>query len=272
MRPILGIDFSGNHAMWSPRCGRTNVWVARGASTGSDVAVESLDPVQSLSFSGHPFAGLAGLLNDLSEGYIGIDAPFSLPATFIARDVQAAWQKVAELTPLDRPFPRADQLVRTFAPQLPAYGEKLYRETETFWIRKGVRSTTWCGPRGGAPFAAACMTLLAGHRGPVWPLTDGQGAVLVEAFPAAQLCHWGLPFAQYSGREHAATLNRRSILLGMEKRGLVIDQQKRLSCETSADALDAVVCMFSAVAVADDKVAFAPSKSAKTEGHIAVRA
>jgi hypothetical protein len=99
----------------------------------------------------------------------------------------------------------------------------------------------------------------------------GRCAVLVEAFPAAQLCRWGLPFIQYNGREHAATMNRRSILLGMEERGLVIDQQARLSCEASPDALDAVVCMFAASAVADEQVAVAPGKLAKTEGHIAVR-
>jgi hypothetical protein len=273
MKHILGIDFSGNHAMWSPRCGRTNVWVARGALKGSDVVVESLKPVHHLSFSGHPFAGLAGFLNGLGEGYIGIDAPFSLPAAFIPRGAQAAWQEVARLTPVDRPFPRGSQLVGAFAPHLPAHGAKVFRQTEAFWRRKdvNVRSTTWAGPRGGAPFAAACMTLLAGHRGAVWPLTGGQGAVLVEAFPAAQLCHWGLPFIRYNGREHGAAMNRRSILLGMEERGLVIDQQARLSCEASPDALDAVVCMFAASAVADEQVAVAPGQLAKTEGHIAVR-
>jgi Protein of unknown function (DUF429) len=165
-------------------------------------------------------------------------------------------------------------LVGAFAPHLPSRGAKVFRETEAYWIRKGVnvRSTIWAGPRGGAPFAAACMNLLAGLRGSVWPLTDGQGAVIVEAFPAGQLRQWGLPFTQYNGLEHPAVMNRRSILLGMEERGLSIDEQDRLKCEASPDALDAVVCMFAASAVADAKVAVAPGKQAKTEGYIAVRA
>jgi hypothetical protein len=274
MRNVFGIDFSGNHAMWSPGCRRTNVWVARGALKGSDVVVESLKPVQDLSSSEHPFAALARLLNGLGEGYIGIDAPFSLPAAFITRGVQVAWRELARLTPLDRPFPRGSQVVGAFAPNLPSRGAKVFRETEAYWIRKGVnvRSTTWAGPRGGAPFAAACMTLLAGHRGSVWPLTDGPGAVIVEAFPAAQLRHWGLPFIQYNGREHLATMNRRTILLGLQERGLVIGQQDRLRCEASPDAVDAVVCMFAAIAVAEEQVAVAPGQLANTEGHIAVRA
>ena len=274
MRHVFGIDFSGNHAMWSSGCRRTNVWVASGALKGPDAVVESLRPVQDLSPFRHPFAALGDFLNSFEEGYVGIDAPFSLPAAFISRGVQLAWQKVAGLTPLDRPFPRGGQLVAAFAPNLPSRGAKVFRETEAYWIRKGVnvRSTIWAGPRGGAPFAAACMTLLAGLRGSVWPLTDGQGAVIVEAFPAAQLRHWGLPFTQYNGREHPAQTNRQSILLGMEERGLLIDQRDRLKCEASPDALDAVVCMFAAIAVADGQVAMDPGKEAKKEGHIVVRA
>ena len=159
MRQVVGIDFSGNHAMWSPGCRRTNVWVASGALKGPDAVVESLRPVQDLSSLQHPFAALANFLNGLEEGYVGIDAPFSLPAEFISRGVQLAWQEVAILTPLDRPFPRGGQLVGAIAPNLPSRGAKVFRETEKYWIRKGVnvRSTTWAGPRGGAPFAAACM-------------------------------------------------------------------------------------------------------------------
>jgi hypothetical protein len=273
-RQVVGIDFSGNHAMWSPGCRRTNVWVAMGALKGDDVVLGSLVPVQDLSSSLHPFSALADFVNGLEEGYVGIDAPFSLPAEFISEGGVLAWQEVARLTPVDRPFPRGGQLVGAFAPNLPSRGAKVFRETEKYWISKGVnvRSTTWAGPRGGAPFAVACMTLLAGLRGSVWSLTDGQGAVIVEAFPAAQLRHWGLPFTQYSGREHPALMNRRSILVGMEERGLLIDPRDRLKCEASPDALDAVVCMFAGIAVAIRQVAVAPGKEAKKEGHIVVRA
>jgi hypothetical protein len=92
--------------------------------------------------------------------------------------------------------------------------------------------------------------------------------VIVDAFPAAQLRHWGLPFIQYNGREHLATMNRRTILLGLH---LIIGQQDELRSEASPDALDAVVCMFAAIAVAEEQVAVAPGQLANTEGHIAVR-
>jgi hypothetical protein len=59
------------------------------------------------------------------------------------------------------------------------------RLTEKYWQDKGVnvRSTMWAGPRGGAPFAVACMTLLARHDGPVWPLRlSPKGCMLMRVF------------------------------------------------------------------------------------------
>jgi hypothetical protein len=66
------------------------------------------------------------------------------------------WNAVKELQPPGRPFARGNAVVQTFAPQLPAPGAKIFRETERYWIARGVnvRSTLWAGPRGGAPFAA----------------------------------------------------------------------------------------------------------------------
>ncbi|MGA2491563.1 MAG: DUF429 domain-containing protein [Roseiarcus sp.] len=273
MRYLAGIDFSGDHAKWSAGCAKTNVWVATGVANGSAVVVESLIPVQQLCRPGHPFTALSDFLNGLGDGYVGIDAPFCVPAALSPDGVRAAWQKVASLAFAERPFPRGRQLVHAFDPQLPERGAKLHRETEKYWMRKGVnvRSTMWAGPRGGAPFAAACMTLLARHRGPVWPMIDGPGATLVEAFPAAQLRHWELPFVQYNGSTAVAQGNRASILLGLEAQGLVIDQRMRSECERSADALDALVCMFAGFAVADGMIAVDPGEAAKREGHIAVR-
>jgi hypothetical protein len=102
-------------------------------------------------------------------------------------------------------------------------------------------------------------------------MIDGPGATLVEAFPAAQLRHWELPFVQYNGSTAVAQGNRASILLGLEAQGLVIDQRMRSECERSADALDALVCMFAGFAVADGMIAVDPGEAAKREGHIAVR-
>ncbi len=105
-------------------------------------------------------------------------------------------------------------------------GRKEMRETESSWKGRGVnvRSTLWCGPRGGAPFAVACMTLLAGHKGPVWPFrTNGEtGCVLAEAFPAAQLCHWQLPHTGY-GRQVAKSVRERIITWLERERGLRIE-------------------------------------------------
>jgi hypothetical protein len=113
-----------------------------------------------------------------------------------------------------------------------ARGAKLLRLTEQYWKEKGanVRSTMWAGARGGAPFAAACMTLLAQHGGPIWPLrVDGRrGCVLTESFPAGQLRQWKQHHFGYNGAAAASLARRVSILNWMQqKRGLQIGAPNR---------------------------------------------
>jgi len=67
---------------------------------------------------------------------------------------------------------------------------------------------------------------------------------LVEAFPAAQLFAWGLPWKKYDGE--AGTNVRRQIVTVMEQR--VDFGQHRVAADESADALDAVIASFAAIA------------------------
>lgn len=78
---------------------------------------------------------------------------------------------------LDAPF---SILTVTGAPP-PLSLPKPLRATEAYWRDQGinVRSTLWNGPRGGAPFAAACITLLHRAGRPVWPWAKAPG-MLVE--------------------------------------------------------------------------------------------
>ena len=260
--------------MWSAGCTRSNVWIAEGLLDGSRIKVERLERLQRLKLTGHPFAALSKLLNGMTGAFVGIDAPFSLPCKFLPEGPIAAWRKLLTVDPAGRPFPTGKQLVATFAPDLAPTGKKVLRATEKDWRERGmnVRSTVWNGPRGGAPFAAACMTLLARHEGPVWSLkSGGDGATLAEAFPAAQLNKWGLPFQSYNGSKKEALANRRTILEGLAYRELSIAPNLADECLLSADALDAVICMFGAAAASSGRtVPMADNSMRHIEGMIAV--
>jgi len=155
--------------------------------------------------------------------------------------------------------------------QLPR-GAKIMRLTEKYWQDKGVnvRSTMWAGPRGGAPFAVACLTLLARHDGPVWPLRlSPKGCMLIEGFPAGQLRQWGQPHFGYNGPAGGAVARRTSLLDWMQsERGLRLSADDRCS----ADALDAVICMYAAAAVREGRLAMTTPEYAVSEGLIAVHA
>jgi len=150
------------------------------------------------------------------------------------------------------------------------------RLTEKYWQDKGVnvRSTMWAGPRGGAPFAVACMTLLARHDGPVWPLRfSPKGCMLIEGFPAGQLRQWGQPHFGYNGPAGGAVARRTSLLDWMQgERGLRLSADDRCICISSADALDAVICMYAAAAVREGRLAMTTPEYAVSEGLIAVHA
>ena len=272
-RKLFGIDFSGNADKWTSGCTRSNVWLAEGRQCGPGVRVERLVRVQNLEGSAHPFDKLSDHIAR-STAVVAIDAPFSIPASCFDGDAKALWRRVAGLPKDGRPFVKGAQLIAMVAPSLDPRGKKILRETEVAWQKRGinVRSTLWSKPRGGAPFAAAVMTLLARHEGAVWPFSSLQqsGPTLVEAFPAAQLNHWGIPFTKYGkeGQDHAPT--RITIVDQLQGRGLILDPQQRRECVEYPDALDAAICLFAARAIAANRLYDALPEIAEVEGFIAV--
>jgi hypothetical protein len=79
----VGIDFSGNHRMWSAGCRKSNVWIAEVLCTSPRPNLVSLKRVQQLSGNGHPFDRLVQYLRETDFDAAAIDAPFSVPADYL---------------------------------------------------------------------------------------------------------------------------------------------------------------------------------------------
>ena len=179
--------------MWRPGVRGSNVWVSTAQvheQLMELMELMELRPVQNLPGGSHPFQRLVTLLVRDEYRAAGIDAPFALPARHMpAGGFPMLLQDVAQFPTGNRPFAKGKELV--------AYGEanasleerKPMRKTEHFWRKRGVnvRSTLWNGPRGGAPFTVANLTLLAQVRRAVWPWSRAVPGLLVESFPAGQL-------------------------------------------------------------------------------------
>ena len=243
-RMYYGIDFSGGADPWKARCARPTVWVATIADIVPPRLID-IRPVQHLPGEGEPFTRLVALLRAGDFTAAGIDAPFAIPARYLPPGGHAELlDRVNRLYPApDRPFASGAALVALAAEIAPLDKKKPHRRTE---LGRGVntRSTLWDGPRGGAAFTAACLTLLARSGRPVWPWHCGPG-MLVEAFPAAQLRTWKLPHHGYGKPEqHHA---REQILAGLA-RHLDFTASQRAAMLASPDALDAVVAAFAAIA------------------------
>ncbi len=246
-RTYLGIDFSGGAAAWRRRCSKPTVWIA----TITDVLqprLVDLHPVQDLPGKEAPFEKLTALLGRGDFAAAGIDAPFSIPASHLPPGGYVELlARVGRLPPaLDRPFLRGASLVDLATEVASLQQKKPYRETERTWASRGIntRSTLWNGPRGGAAFTAACLTLLARSGRPIWPWNVGPG-MLVEAFPAAQLHVWHLPHEGY-GKPGQRDV-RDQILVGLSKR-VKFTSSHRLLMLDNPDALDAAVASFAAMA------------------------
>jgi hypothetical protein len=202
-----------------------------------------------------------------------IDAPFSLPSRNVPKE---GWVKLLErVNELSHdpgvPFPSGRSLIDLARSVSDLECQKPLRLTEKLWSdrRINVRSTLWWKPRGGAPFAAACMKLLA-RAGfpPCWPWLSKTEGLIVEAFPAAQLWSWNLPFQKYDGRNGISV--RQKIIRSLESR--INFGEFRKAAEETADALDAVISSFAAIAAFQGK-AIQPSDDGSTvarEGWIAV--
>ncbi len=272
----LGIDFSGNHLMWRQGCTTSNVWIADLRRRQGGLHLDDLRRVQQLPGAGSPFARLAALLRSGDYLAAGIDAPFSVPSAFVpAAGHLALLGVVGAASPPGRPFPSGDAFVRLVAGRpAPLTPPKPLRVVEDSWVRRGVptRSTLWVNPRGGAPMTSACMTLLHLAQRTIWPWQTAAGGLLVEAFPAAQLRSWALPYDQYNQSTDAtAVANRARIVQSLTSR--VNLGRWRATSLASADALDAVLCAFAALGVTgatSTSTTNAPGPSAATEGWIAI--
>lgn len=263
---FLGIDFSGGAAPWRPVCANPTVWIA--ALEGPRLA--DLRPVQKLDGDSHPFDNLVALLGEGRYRAAAIDAPFCLPAAHMPPGGHAQLLRdIAQLpAAADRPFPRGADLVAYATTHAPLASAKPSRLTER--QHHATRSTLWNGSRPGAPFAAACLTLIARSQRPIWPWKDAPG-MLVETFPAAQLKAWGLPNTGYADDEGRPI--RAKIITRLEdKQHLMIAPDDRRDMLRSADALDAVLAAFGAKAAANRRLKFEKPDNWKTEGAIAIHA
>jgi hypothetical protein len=278
-RSYLGIDFSGNDANWRPSAGqRTNVWIAEAVADGETLRLVRLDRVQQRHpGAARPFEALARELGARRFDAAGIDAPFSVPAAHVPGADHAVLLRLARSVDREpkRSFARGAELRAAIASAThePATAKPL-RETERYWAERKVntRSTLWAGARPGASMTAACLELLARSAAPLWPWVSDAPGVLTEAFPAAQLRTWKLPFAVYDASKDdvGARANRRTIVDGVATR---IDLgHHRSTMLDSADAIDAVVSLFAGVAVRRGRLERQPTSVASLEGCIAVHA
>jgi len=207
MPRYIGIDFSGNQAQWQPNRVDGNVWIATLEADRDVVKLLDLHRVQDLPGDERPFQRLVALLRNENLAAAAIDAPFSIPWWLFGEQFadHEALLTAIDALPLHgvQDFPNGHALVACVRENIQFEFSKPLRVTEHYWTgrRVNVRSTVWQGPRPGAPFASACIKLLARAQRPIWPWDDAQDgtAMVMEAFPAAQLRHWELPCAGYNG-------------------------------------------------------------------------
>jgi hypothetical protein len=265
----LGIDFSGNWRMWSAGRSTSNIWIAAVRREMDRLVLVDLRPVQHLTGRGEPFQRLVLLLASGEFDAAGIDAPFSVPRHRVPGGAHAELlRRVAAWDRRGRPFASAACLVSDLVPEGSARGVKELRATECDW-QVNVRSTTWAGPRGGAPMTVACLTLLGAIGRPIWPFAQSSSTgLIVEAFPAAQLKAWRLPHERYNGSEGPAATARAQIVDGLQLRVDIAEFAGVL--RANADALDAVICCFAGLAVTAAELARLPGDGHELEGAIAV--
>jgi len=269
----LGIDFSGNHLMWRPGCTGSNVWIADVRRGHDGPCLFDVRRVQQLPGAGDPFDRLVALVERPDYEAAGIDAPFSVPDVFVRRaGGHAALVDLVGARPAPgRPFLPGADMVRLVAGTAPPLAPpKPMRAADAFWRKRGVnvRSPMWTGARPGAPMTSACLKLLHRAGRPMWPWSRRGPALLVEAFPAGQLETWGLPHDTYDGPSSPAVATRRTILGGLATRLRLGTWASTLL--SSADALDAALCAFAAIAVSTSNASTPDVPTLATEGWVAV--
>ena len=294
VRIFHGIDFSGDVTRWTPGRGRfningCNVWIATAEARADALDLVGLRPVQDLrrlrgrehpferpvqyrSGGEHPFERLAALLAEGDYCAAGIDAPFSIPERHLpVGGWQALLRDVATFSKEGRPFPNGEELVAYASQNADLLRDRQpLRKTEQAWAKQGlsnVRSTLFNENRGGAPFTVACLTLLAKVEGPVWPWDYANRGLLAEAFPACQLLQWTL---RHSGYASSYPCPEREAILEQISKRISMPEDLREHCRYSADALDAVLCLFAAKAAFEGLATVGDAAAAEGEGWIAV--
>jgi hypothetical protein len=274
---FVGIDFSGDQKQWNPNAKASNIWIAEVEQRGDYLTVVDLRRVQQLAGHVRPFARLAAWLANGSFSAAAIDAPFSVPWWFFGHvfaDHPALLQVVNGLPLVNKQdFPTGNAFVTSVSARIPFEFTKPLRITESYWRARSVnvRSTVWSGQHPGASFTSACIKLLANADRQAWPWHGPSTCPLVEAYPAAQLRHWGLPFQQYNGT--AGQRNRVAIIHDLTvNRALQVDNAYLDIMNADADALDAVICTYAARAVTQNHLSLAlpPFNSWQYEGWIAI--
>jgi hypothetical protein len=270
-RLFLGIDFSGAAAPWRATTRRPTVWIAFVIEQHGVLRLADLRPVQELSGVRGPFERLVGLLRAGDYAGAAIDAPFSLPRRHLPNGGHKALLAAVDCLPNgeDRPFPMGRDLVGLAERVHSLDCKKPLRRTEQWWAQRqvNVRSTLWNGPRGGAPFAAACLSLLGKIERPCWPWEMRASGLLAEAFPAAQLRAWGLQHSGYSDSSGKSVKSRRDLVGALAER-IEIGSNFKDAIAVSPDALDAVVAAFAAIAACTQSLP--PGAPFDDEGWIAI--
>ena len=267
---VHGIDFSGNEKMWRPGCRRSNVWIATAELRADLLELVALRRVQVLPGTSHPFDRLVVFLAGDNYLAAAMDAPFALPSRHMpVGGFPVLLRDVARFETGRRPFAKGEML-REYGKSIASLKKpKPLRKTEQIWSDRGcsVRSTLWNKARPGAPFSTASLTLLHKAGRPVWPWARSGPGLLVESFPAGQLRQWNLPHKGYHGPKGRAT---RSTILNAIAPRIQIPDSWYSACQESADALDSVLCLFAAIAAADNMAPIEDPAAAEHEGWIAV--
>lgn len=267
---VHGIDFSGGAGPWKAKAARPTVWIATLETRDAHLRLAALRPVQHLPGEGRPFDRLVAFLARGDYAAAGIDAPFSLPVRHLPDGLHRRLLDAVGAMPEaeDRPFPRGAALMAVAERVAPFEQPKPLRRCERVW-GSGARSTLWNGrARPGAPFAVACLTLLARARRPIWPWSGAGDGMLVEVFPAAQLRQWRWACPGY-GRPDGVGVRRTLVSMLAERLdGSACDLDLMRTCP---DALDAVLAAFGARAAVGGDLARAPDDGPfREEGWIAV--
>ena len=282
----LGIDFSGNHEEWGKNRKNSNIYIARVREENGKYRLTDLRSVQNIPDpADEPFQKLTNLLKQGDFIAAGIDAPFSIPGEYLYKQNHQALlasnqellAKTTKIKTPKRPFPTGEDFIRNIFNGNSPTQKKPLRSCEEYWQKQrvNVRSTLWNQRRGGAPMTAACLTLLHQSQAQIWPWAGhDKPGILVEAFPAAQLCCWGLNCQGYNGKEEA-NQRARKVILDKLADWIEIPNKFNIKMQTSADALDAVICAFAAIAVSKNQLqedAMQAKKIQLAEGQIAVHA